>query len=102
MPSGLESVKARVEEPEIAMKELLTYFRNGNAGKYPLDKKHEKQFIAIIFPQFKDSETWKAEAIRRLNAETAIQIYPDGMQRELSMNYHTHCISWFLRTVGMS
>jgi heparan-sulfate lyase len=59
-------------------------------------------FIAIIFPQFKDSKKWRTEAIRRLNAETTAQVYPDGMQRELSFGYHTGCISWFLRTYKLA
>jgi heparan-sulfate lyase len=53
-------------------------------------------YIAVIFPQFKDSETWKTEAIRRFNAETTVQVYPDGMQYELSLGYHTGCAGLFL------
>jgi heparan-sulfate lyase len=59
-------------------------------------------FIAIIFPQFNDSKTWRTEAIRRLNAETTLQVYPDGFQRELSLGYHRGCISWFLGTYELA
>jgi heparan-sulfate lyase len=59
-------------------------------------------FIAIMFPQFSEAEKWKTEAIRRLNNETTLQVYPDGFQHELSMGYHTGCISWFLRTYELA
>jgi heparan-sulfate lyase len=59
-------------------------------------------FISTIFPQFKDDETWRTEAIRRLNEEITLQVYPDGFQRELSFGYHTGCIGWFMRTYRLT
>lgn len=59
-------------------------------------------YIAIMFPQFKDAEVWRKEAFRRLNAETSIQVYPDGHQRELCMGYHVGCISWFYKTFELA
>jgi heparan-sulfate lyase len=55
-------------------------------------------FIAFTFPEFRDALVWRTEAIRRLNNEMNIQVYPDGHQRELAMGYHTGCIGWFSRT----
>ncbi len=59
-------------------------------------------FIAIIFPEFKDSNRWREEAIRRLNEEITIQVYPDGHQNELAMGYHTGSIEWFLKTYELA
>lgn len=59
-------------------------------------------FIAFTFPEFKDALTWRTEAIRRLNNEISIQVYPDGHQRELAMGYHTGCIGWFSRTYELA
>ena len=59
-------------------------------------------FIAITFPEFKDADKWKTEAIRRLNSEINLQVYPDGHQRELAMGYHLGCINWFLRTLELA
>ncbi|MDR1339708.1 MAG: heparinase II/III family protein [Prevotellaceae bacterium] len=53
-------------------------------------------YIAITFPQFKDAEKWRTEAFRRFNEEISLQVYPDGFQHELSMGYHTGCISLFM------
>ena len=59
-------------------------------------------FIAIIFPEFKDAEKWKTEAVRRLNIEIDNQVYPDGHQRELAIGYHVGCIGWFDRTLDLA
>jgi len=59
-------------------------------------------FIAITFPEFKESGKWLTEAIRRLNNEIDLQVYPDGQQRELAMGYHLGSIDWFLRTYDLA
>lgn len=59
-------------------------------------------FIAIIFPEFKDAEKWKTEAIDRLNKEIDNQVYSDGHQRELAIGYHVGCIGWFGRTLDLA
>jgi heparan-sulfate lyase len=59
-------------------------------------------FIAITFPEMKNSEKWLTEAVRRLNNEIDLQVYPDGQQRELAMGYHLGCIDWFIRTYDLA
>ena len=59
-------------------------------------------FIAIMFPEFKDAEKWKTEAIVRLNQEIDNQVYQDGHQRELAFGYHVGCIGWFDRTLDLA
>ena len=59
-------------------------------------------FIAITFPEFKESEKWREEAFRRFNNEINMQVYPDGHQRELATGYHMGCIGWFLRTYELA
>jgi heparan-sulfate lyase len=76
--------------------------RYSSRSNWSLIEAEGMAFIAIIFPQFKDADAWKTEAIRRLNAETTVQVYPDGHQRELSLAYHSECISWFLRTYELA
>lgn len=58
--------------------------------------------IAILFPEFKESQSWREEAFRRLNIEIDKQVYSDGHQRELAMGYHVGCINWFLRTYELA
>lgn len=44
--------------------------------------------VGVLFPEFKDAETWRKTASERLYAELDKQVYPDGAQIELSTGYH--------------
>ncbi|MDA3926057.1 MAG: alginate lyase family protein [Kiritimatiellae bacterium] len=59
-------------------------------------------FIALTFPEFKESLKWRDEAVKRLNQEIYNQVNADGHQRELSYGYHVGCISWFMRTLELA
>lgn len=59
-------------------------------------------FIALTFPEFKDSGKWRDEAFTRFGKEIVGQVYPDGHQRELALGYHIGCIDWFMRTLEMA
>lgn len=46
------------------------------------------------WPEFKDAEEWYQYAVGRLVPELAAQVYPDGVQKELTSDYHRvamHC-----------
>ncbi len=79
---------------------LMTVYRSGS--NWGLMEAEGLAFIAFTFPEFKNAKKWKDEAIRRLNNEINIQVYPDGQQRELAMGYHIGCIRWFYRTYEMA
>jgi hypothetical protein len=44
--------------------------------------------IAAAWPQFKDSREWMDYAKRTLGAQLRRQVYPDGVQKELTSSYH--------------
>ena len=75
---------------------LMQEYRAGS--NWALMEAEGLAFIAFTFPEFKDAQKWKTEAIRRYNIEINNQVYPDGQQRELSMGYHLGSIRWFYRT----
>jgi heparan-sulfate lyase len=75
---------------------LMTKYRT--RSNWGLMEAEGMAFIAITFPEFKESEKWRNEAFCRLNNEINIQVYPEGHQRELAIGYHLGCIGWFLRT----
>ena len=79
---------------------LMTVYRS--KSNWGLMEAEGLAFIALSFPEFKDSEKWLTEAIRRLNNEIDLQVYPDGHQRELAMGYHLGCIEWFIRTYDLA
>ncbi len=79
---------------------LMTKYRT--RSNWGLMEAEGMAFIAITFPEFKESEKWRNEAFRRLNNEINIQVYSDGHQRELAIGYHLGCIGWFLRTYELA
>jgi hypothetical protein len=44
--------------------------------------------IGVLFPEFKDADLWRETGSNRLHSELEKQVYPDGMQIELSTGYH--------------
>lgn len=79
---------------------LMTVYRT--KSNWGLMEAEGLAFIAMTFPEFSDSEKWLTEAIRRLNNEIDLQVYPDGHQRELAIGYHLGCINWFIRTYDLA
>ena len=79
---------------------LMTKYSKGS--NWSLMEAEGLAFIAITFPEFKKAEKWRNEAIRRLTNEINHQVYPDGHQRELSINYHMGSIRWFIRTFQLA
>ena len=79
---------------------LMTKYSKGS--NWGLMEAEGLAFIAFTFPEFKDAEKWRNEAVMRLNKEIHDQVYPDGHQRELSIDYHMGCIEWFLRTFELA
>lgn len=73
---------------------LMTKYRSGS--NWALFEASGLATIAIFFPEFKDAENWRSEAINRFVKEIDIQVLPDGYQKELSMTYHVNAISDFL------
>ncbi|WP_025143811.1 heparin-sulfate lyase HepC [Pedobacter jeongneungensis] len=50
-----------------------------------------------IFPELKLASVWRKSGIEVLNREIKKQVYPDGMQWELSPTYHVASIDIFLK-----
>jgi heparan-sulfate lyase len=79
---------------------LMTKYSKGS--NWALMEAEGMAFIALTFPEFKDSKAWSDEAILRLNKEITNQVYADGHQRELAFGYHMGCIGWFMRTYELA
>ena len=50
---------------------------------------------AALFPEFRRADHWVAVAMKRLEREMRRQVFPDGVQFELSPGYHTMCANLF-------
>lgn len=52
-----------------------------------------------FFPELKKAAAWRKSGVDVLNREIKKQVYPDGMQFELSMSYHNAAINIFLNAL---
>lgn len=66
-------------------------------GNHRLFEAQRVLFGGASFPEFKDAPAWRKSGIEVLNAEIKKQVYPDGMQFELSPVYHAASIDIFLK-----
>lgn len=55
--------------------------------------------IAILCPFFEESEEWLSYALKNLERELSLQVYPDGFQYELATGYHHVVINNYHRLI---
>lgn len=65
-------------------------------GNHRLFEAQRVLFGGVSFPEFKNAKRWRDSGVAILNDEIKKQVYPDGMQWELSPNYHVSMINTFL------
>ncbi|RQO77101.1 heparinase [Pedobacter sp. KBW01] len=71
-------------------------------GNHRLYEAEHLLLAGTSFPEFNQANTWRKSGITVLNAEITKQVYPDGVQFELSPSYHIGTISTFLRALKMA
>ncbi|WP_353132335.1 heparin-sulfate lyase HepC [Pseudopedobacter sp.] len=96
--------------PEFLMAFLNNYNKHADyilnnysdKGNHLLFEAQRMIYAGAFFPEFKDAAKWRKSGIDILNTEIKKQIYADGMQFELSPNYHTAAINIFLKALRMT
>ncbi|ANH80495.1 heparinase [Niabella ginsenosidivorans] len=73
---------------------LSTHY--ADKGNHRLFEAQRVLFAGTSFPEFKNAPAWRKSGIEILNTEIKKQVYPDGVQWELSPNYHVAMINTFL------
>lgn len=73
---------------------LSTHY--ADRGNHRLFESQRVLFAGTSFPEFKNASAWRKSGITILNTEIRKQVYPDGVQWELSPNYHVAMINTFL------
>jgi len=58
--------------------------------------------VAAMFPEFKESDAWMAEALQRVEDELGRQVLPDGAQVELTPWYHAVTLKEFSNVVELA
>ncbi|RAV28939.1 heparin-sulfate lyase HepC [Sinomicrobium soli] len=71
-------------------------------GNHLLFEAQRMIYAGAFFPEFKRAGEWRKSGIDILNKEIKKQVYADGLQYELSPNYHTGAINTFLRAYSMA
>ncbi len=56
---------------------------------------------AVCWPEFKEADAWFAYALTRLTPELEAQVYPDGVQKELTSHYHEVTLRHFAHLVEL-
>lgn len=51
--------------------------------------------IALCWPEFKDADTWHNHAIAKMMEELELEVYADGVQKELTNHYHNVALANF-------
>jgi hypothetical protein len=73
---------------------LMTYHTSGN---WLTMEGNGLYHVGVLFPEFTDAPKWRETALGWLHAELHNQVYPDGVQIELSSGYHHVALSNFLQ-----
>ncbi len=96
--------------PEFLIEFLINYHTHvervreqySERGNHLLFEAQRMIYAGAFFPEFKNSPYWRKEGIDILNREIVKQVYDDGLQYELSLNYHIGTINIFLRALHMA
>ncbi|MNK62963.1 Heparin-sulfate lyase precursor [compost metagenome] len=103
-----------INSPNFTPQFLLTFLNSYNEqanyvianytdiGNHRLYEAEHLLLAGTSFPEFTQASTWRNSGISVLNAEITKQVYPDGMQFELSPSYHIGTIGTFLRALKMA
>lgn len=91
--------------PAFLMEFLKSYHQQANhlnsnfakEGNHRLFEAQRTLFAGVSFPEFNNAPNWRKHGIDVLNAEIKKQVYPDGVQFELSPVYHVASINIFLK-----
>ncbi len=76
--------------------------RYSEKGNHLLFEAQRMIYAGAFFPELNNAHTWRKSGIDILNAEIKKQIYDDGLQFELSPNYHTAAANIFLKALRMT
>ncbi len=94
-------------KPQFLLLFLKSYHQQANfipahyseVGNHLLFEAQRVLGAGCFFPELKDAESWRKSGIAVLNREIKKQVYPDGVQFELSPTYHNATIDIFLKAL---
>lgn len=76
--------------------------RRAAEGNHLLFEMRRLLGVSTAFPELKATARWRANAIRTLKEEIFKQVYPDGVQFELDLGYHTGAYALFRDSINLA
>jgi len=58
--------------------------------------------VGMFYPEFQKADVWAKTGLHRLSQQLDKQVYPDGMQHELSTSYHQACMHSFYQAFDVA
>lgn len=96
-----------LRSPDLSDEDLVLWMKSfGDHARYLMVPKSKDNHFAMatnglftvgaLFPEFKESASWRDEAMSRVKTEISAQVYPDGTQTELTPWYHMTAMRQFM------
>ena len=105
-------IHAFLHSPSVSDEVITIYFKSicehgwrlrnfCTARNWLIMEMHGLARIGLVFPFLRESAAWLEYAHGRMKEELDVQVYPDGMQNELSMGYHHVVVANYEGTLEM-
>ncbi len=81
---------------------LIELYGGYQAGNWHLIENSNFARVAIMFPEFKESDNWWKTAIERMTKKAETEVFPDGGYIERCISYHNWCLQKFLEVSSLA
>lgn len=96
--------------PKFLIEFLSNYYRHAehlienfsSRGNHLLFETQRLLYAACFFPEFKRASNWLDKGVNILTKQMNVQVYPDGLQYELTPSYDVASINIFLRALRIT
>lgn len=91
---GMQNIEGFTDDTRavilVAFFEHCTYVRwhHRDTGNWKVGEMKALAKAAVCFPEFTTSQDWLSYSMNELTKELNLQVYPDGVQKELAASYH--------------
>lgn len=77
-------------------------YKYPSGGNWNLMENNGLLHVGALFPEFREAEKWRKTSVERFVSQMNHQVYPDGMQFELTTSYHNVSLWNFMQPVLLS
>lgn len=74
------------------------FSRFSSANNHLVGEASGLAFAGILFPEFREAESWRTVGLRILDDEIAKQVHPDGVSAEQATHYQTFILDLYLQS----